>query len=67
MSTPGHDFDKALELLAQTTTTLRDLHVGYQAEECCPTPEDCIAQVREFFDRCGLLDEDTARVWDLSH
>ncbi len=63
--TQQQQLERALALLAQTTTTLRDFYCGYRPQECAPHPAECVKQNKEFFDSIGELDEDTREVWTI--
>jgi hypothetical protein len=57
--------ERALDLLAQATTVVRDLYCGYRAIECTPHPIDCVHQARKFFSSIGELDPDTRETWSI--
>ena len=57
--------ERALSLLAQTTTTLRDLYCNYPPQECAPHPAECVKQNMKFFDAIGEMDEDTRETWTI--
>ncbi len=57
--------ERALSLLAQTTTTLRDVYCGYRPQQCAPHPAECVKQNKEFFESIGQLDSDTRETWTI--
>ena len=61
--TTEEKLERALDLLAQTTTTLRDLYLGYSPRECSPSPAQCVTENKEFFASLGELDRETREVW----
>ena len=63
--TSQQKLERALALLAQTTTTLRDLYCGYRPQQCAPHPAECVKQNREFFNSIGELDADSREAWTI--
>jgi len=57
--------ERALALLAQTTTTLRDFYCGYPPQECAPHPAECVKQNKAFFESIAELDGDTQEAWTI--
>jgi hypothetical protein len=63
---PVQKLEKALSLLAETTTVLRDLHCGYPPRECGTHPADCVTQNREFFESIGELGDEMRETWTIT-
>jgi hypothetical protein len=63
--TTRKQLDRALALLAETTTVVRDLYCGYPPRECGTHPVDCVTHNRDFFESIGELGDEMRETWTI--
>ena len=65
--TTERKLERALALLAEATTVVRDLYCGYPPRECGTHPADCVTQNRVVFDAIDELGDEMRETWTIEY